>query len=253
MGRLDDRVVLITGAARGQGEAHARRLAAEGARVVLTDVLDEQGNRVAADISSDAIYLSLDVASEEAWKDAVNVVVGRFGRIDGLVNNAGVVKFAPLLQTSLEDYRWQIDVNQVGVFLGMRTVAPHMPSGGSIVNVSSVDGLIGMPGVVAYGAAKFAVRGMTKTAAIEFASLGIRVNSIHPGVIYTPILEDPVIKAGIDAVLDSLPMRRGAQPAEVAALVVYLLSEECSYATGAEFVIDGGMTCGKSVPLEAQV
>lgn len=253
MGRLDSRVILITGAARGQGEAHARRCAAEGAKVVLTDVLDEQGKAVAADLGADAMYHSLDVACEESWNGAVTAAVGHFGRIDGLVNNAGVVTFAPLLQTSLEEYRRQIDINQVGVFLGMRTVAPHMPSGGSIVNVSSVDGLIGMPGVVAYVASKFAVRGMTKTAAIEFASLGIRVNSIHPGVIHTPMLEDPVAKAGIETVLNDVPMRRGAAPDEVAAFVVYLLSDECSYATGAEFVIDGGLTCGKAIPVEVPV
>jgi 3alpha(or 20beta)-hydroxysteroid dehydrogenase len=167
------------------------------------------------------------------------------------VNNAGVVTFAPLLQTSIDQYRRQIDINQIGVFLGMRAVAPHMPRGGSIVNVSSVDGLMGMPGLVGYVASKFAVRGMTKTAAIEFAPLGIRVNSVHPGVIFTPMLEDPVAKAGMDTVLQSVPMGRGAEPDEVAALVLYLLSAECSYSTGAEFVIDGGLTCGKSVPLDS--
>jgi 3alpha(or 20beta)-hydroxysteroid dehydrogenase len=251
MGRLDDRVVLITGAARGQGEAHARRFAAEGAKVIITDVLHDEGKTLAADLGADAMYLSLDVSSETAWNDAVKTAVGHYGRIDGLLNNAGVIQFAPLLQTSLDQYRRLIDINQVGVFLGMRSVAPHMPRGGSIVNVSSIDGLMGMPGVVAYVASKFAVRGMTKTAAIEFAPLGIRVNSIHPGLILTPMLDDPVIKAGIDTVLQSTPMGRAASPDEVAALALYLLSEESSYSTGAEFVVDGGLSCGKSVPVEA--
>jgi 3alpha(or 20beta)-hydroxysteroid dehydrogenase len=252
MGSLQDLVVMITGGARGQGEAHARRFAAEGAVVVITDVLDDQGQAVAADLGAPAMYLSLNVASEDSWAAAVDAVVGHFGRIDGLVNNAGVVKFVPLLETSLEEYRRQIDINQVGVFLGMRAVAPHMSSGGSIVNVSSVDGLTGMPGVVAYVASKFAVRGMTKTAALEFASLGIRVNSIHPGLILTPMLDDPVVQAGIPTVLESIPLGRGAAPEEVAALAVYLLSSESSYSTGAEFVVDGGMTCGKAVPMTVQ-
>lgn len=213
MGRLDGKVVLITGAARGQGEAHARRCVAEGAHVVVTDILDEQGQTLAAELGDAAMYASLDVASEDAWTAAVDAAVARFGRIDGLVNNAGVVAFGSLTETSPADYRRLIDINQTGVFLGMRAVVPHMPSGGSIINISSVDGLMGMPGVIAYVAAKFAVRGMTKTAALEPAARGIRVNSVHPGVI--PMLDDPIAQAALATVLDSVPMGRGAEPDEV--------------------------------------
>ena len=245
MSSLRDKVILITGAARGQGAAHARRCAADGATVVVTDVLDELGNAVAEDIGDGAVYLSLDVASEVAWTRTIEAVIARFGRVDGLVNNAGVVTVAPLLETSTAEFRRTIDVNQLGVFLGIRTTAPHMPRGGSIVNVSSIDGLIGMPGIVAYAATKFAVRGMTKVAAIELAARGVRVNSIHPGVIDTVMLEGADAQAALPSVIAGIPLGRVAEPDEVSASVVFLLGEASGYITGSEVVVDGGLTAGK--------
>lgn len=169
MGKLDGRVALITGGARGQGEAEARLFVELGAKVAVSDVLEKEGRAVAADLGDDAVFLPLDVTSETAWEKAVGSVVERFGRLDVLVNDTGIVVFAPPLQTSLDDYRRVVEIIQVGVFLGMRTVAPAMAPDGSIINISSIDGLVGTPGLVAYVASKFAVRGMTKVAAMELA------------------------------------------------------------------------------------
>ncbi|MFD4786744.1 glucose 1-dehydrogenase [Streptomyces sp. NPDC058459] len=247
MTRLNGRTILITGAARGQGEAHARRLIQEGAHVVLTDVLDREGTELAKELGKRALYTSLDVTSEDSWDAAVALTVKTFGGLNGLVNNAGVTEVAPMSEITYEAYRRQIAINQDGVFLGMRAAAPHMGQGDSIVNISSVDGLMGQPGVLPYVAAKWAVRGMTKSAALELAPQGIRVNSVHPGVIYTPMLEAPDAAAALPAVLNSVPLGRGGAPAEVSALIAFLLSDDASYSTGAEFVIDGGLTAGKHV------
>jgi 3alpha(or 20beta)-hydroxysteroid dehydrogenase len=246
MGRLDGKVVLITGGARGQGAAEGTLFASEGAAVVLTDVLDDEGKQTAADIGDRATYLHHDVTSEDDWSATVDAVLAEHGRIDALVNNAGIFMVLPMAMTSLEEYERVIGVNQVGVFLGMKAVTAPMvdQQSGSIVNISSVAGLRGSPGTIAYSASKWAVRGMTKVAANELAPFGVRVNSIHPGIIDTPMLGE-LTKWGDDAmerILSRIPMGRIAVADDVARLALYLVSDDSAYSTGAEFIVDGGMT-----------
>ncbi len=252
MGRLEAKVALVTGAARGMGEAIARRFAAEGARVVLADVLDAPGRAAAARIGEAALFVRLDVTDEGEWERAVAAAEASFGRLDVLVNNAGVVRSAPLLETSLEDYRRVVEVNQTGVFLGMRVAGGTMAKagGGSIVNVSSIDGLVAMERVIGYVASKFAVRGMTKAAALELARHGIRVNSIHPGYIETPMLD--ARPGQLDRLrrfcAERVPAGRTGRAEEIASLAVFLASDESSYCTGAEFLADGGLLAGHQPP-----
>ncbi|HEY2814890.1 MAG TPA: glucose 1-dehydrogenase [Acidimicrobiales bacterium] len=244
MGRLEGKVALITGGARGQGAQEAQLFAAEGASVVITDVLDDEGKHTAAGIGEQATYHHHDVTAESDWASVVDAVLSEHGQLDVLVNNAGIIAIAPLVMTTEADYRRVIDVNQIGVFLGMKTVVAHMVErqSGSIINVSSVAGLIGSPGMLAYGASKWAVRGMTKSVALEVAPFGVRVNSIHPGIIETPML-DEFEKWGImPQVMQQVPVARKAEAVEVARLALYLASDESAYSTGSEFVIDGGMT-----------
>ncbi|MGD9984741.1 MAG: glucose 1-dehydrogenase [Porticoccaceae bacterium] len=247
MSNLNGKVALITGAARGQGAAEARLFAQRGAKVMLCDILDDEGQAVAAEIGANAAYLRLDVTSEASWQAAVKATVSKFGKLNVLVNNAGIVKVTALADCPLEEYMQVIQVNQIGVFLGMKTVAPAMKQagGGSIVNISSIDGLIGMTGGTAYCASKFAVRGMTKVAALELGKDGIRVNSIHPGGILTPMITG----AGLDAqtageIFGRVPLQRIGQPEEIATLAAYLASDDASYSTGSEFIADGGLTAG---------
>ncbi|MBK8133062.1 MAG: glucose 1-dehydrogenase [Gammaproteobacteria bacterium] len=247
MSNLNGKVALITGAARGQGAAEARLFAQRGAKVVLCDILDSEGQAVAAEIGANATYVRLDVTSEASWQAAVKAAVGKFGKLNVLVNNAGIVKVTNLADCPLDEYMQVIQVNQVGVFLGMKTVVPAMKQagGGSIVNISSIDGLIGMTGGTAYCASKFAVRGMTKVAALELGKDGIRVNSIHPGGILTPMITG----AGLDAqtageIFGRVPLQRIGQPEEIATLAAYLASDDASYSTGSEFIADGGLTAG---------
>jgi 3alpha(or 20beta)-hydroxysteroid dehydrogenase len=245
MGRLTGKVALISGAARGQGETEARLFASEGAKVVLADVLDEDGATVAKDIGDDALYLHLDVTSESEWQAVVDKAIDRFGGIDVLVNNAGVFAINPIATTSLDEYRRIIDINQIGVFLGMRAVASHMAAraSGSIINISSIAGLQGSAGTISYTASKFAVRGMTKVVAKELAPFGVRVNSVHPGLIDTAMLRQITDVVGDDAALKSrVPIGEFATAGDVANMVLYLASDESTYCTGAEFVVDGGMT-----------
>jgi 3alpha(or 20beta)-hydroxysteroid dehydrogenase len=243
MGRLEGKVAIVSGGARGMGESHARAMVAEGARVVIGDVLDDDGAAVAKDLGDDATFVHLDVTEEASWAGALATAVDAFGPPSILVNNAGIVRMGLIPDMSKADFEQVLAVNLVGVWLGMHTVAPAMMAAGigSIVNVSSTAGLLGYPGISGYVASKWGVRGITKSAALEFGRRGVRVNSIHPGSIDTPM----VAAAGVtDAMWTSLPIARIGQPAEVSALVVFLASEEASYCTGQEFVVDGGHALG---------
>ncbi|ANZ43379.1 3-alpha-hydroxysteroid dehydrogenase [Lentzea guizhouensis] len=240
--RLSGKVALITGAARGQGAAAARRFVAEGASVLLTDVLDEPGKELAASLG--ASYFHLDVSSEQDWEAAVEAA-RELGEISVLVNNAGVLHFSALADTTLADYQRVISINQVGTFLGMRAVVPSMKraGGGSIVNVSSVEGLAGMPMLTAYTASKFAIRGMTKVAALELGEHGIRVNSVHPGAIDTAMVSTALGREiDVSPIGKRLALRRIGQPEDVANVVLFLASDESAYCTGGEFAVDGGAT-----------
>jgi 3alpha(or 20beta)-hydroxysteroid dehydrogenase len=250
MGRLDDKVALVTGAARGQGAAEARLLVAEGARVVLGDILDHEGAGVAADLGDErAVYRHLDVTSEADWEAAVQTAVGRFGRLHVLVSNAGVAPVPrPIVQTSPEEYRRVVEVNQVGAFLGIRACIPALADTGcaSIVLISSVNGFVGAGGIAGYVSSKFALRGLTKVAALELGRQGIRVNSVHPGPIDRAMVQ-PESWGGFDmrpALAASAPLGRIGRPDEVAELVCFLASDASGYCTGAEFVIDGGYLAG---------
>ena len=243
MGRLEGKTALISGGARGQGAAEATLFAEEGANVVLTDVLDEDGERTADAIGAD--YLHHDVTSEAEWAAAVAHAIDLHGGIDVLVNNAGIYIETSLIGGDLDQYRRVIEVNQIGVFLGMREVAPVMieRGGGSIINISSVAGMRAGGGSFAYSASKWAVRGMTRSAAVRLGPHGIRVNSIHPGVIDTPMLgvTRMATPGNMEELLGRVPLGRIGQPEEVAKLALFLASDDSAYSTGSEFVVDGGL------------
>lgn len=250
MTNLNGKVALISGAARGQGAAEARIFAARGAKVMLCDVLDAEGEKTAADIGAAAAYIRLDVTDEASWQAAVAATVAKFGKLNVLVNNAGIADMNALKEMSVEQYMKTIQVNQVGVFLGMKSVAGAMKDagGGSIVNISSIAGMLGAVGGIAYCASKFAVRGMTKVAALELGPDNIRVNSIHPGGIMTRMLTDAGLTSdGANDLFSSAPVGRIGQPEEMATLAAYLASDDSSYSTGSEFVADGGLTAGFSL------
>ncbi|MEU9452025.1 SDR family oxidoreductase [Streptomyces sp. NPDC048277] len=255
MGKLDGRVVIVTGAARGQGEQEARLFVAEGAQVVVADVLDDQGEALAKEIG--AAYVHLDVGVEEEWKAAVAAAKKAYGRLDGLVNNAGILRFNALVDTPLDEFMQVIQVNQVGCFLGMKTVAPQLADGGTIVNTASYTALTGMAAVGTYAATKHAVLGLTRVAALELADRRIRVNAICPGAIDTPMSNPARLDPGADPeemtrALDELyrklvPLGRIGRAEEVARLALFLTSDDSSYITGQPFVIDGGWLAGVSV------
>jgi len=246
MGRLDGKVALITGAARGQGETEARLFAREGARVVLTDVLVDAGQRVANSIRAsggEALFLQLDVANPDEWNEVVRHTVQTYTRLDILINNAGIAQRGGVEDTSIEDWDRTMEINAKGVFLGMKYAIPAMlqSGGGSVINISSTSGIVGFPGGTAYHSAKGAVRLLTKVAAAEYAKRGIRVNSIHPGLIETP-MTDNMAAARMQSLLERTPMGRKGTPMEIAYGALFLASDESSFMTGAELVIDGGMT-----------
>jgi 3alpha(or 20beta)-hydroxysteroid dehydrogenase len=238
MGRLDGKVALITGGARGQGAAEGRLFAAEGAQVYLTDVRSEEGAKTAAEAGAE--FVTHDVTSPDQWGAVVEQVVGEKGRLDVLVNNAGILHWATMTGTRLEDWDRIVAVNQTGVLLGMQAVAPQMMSqrSGSIINISSIGGMRGSGPCFAYGATKWAVRGMTKGAAQELGPHGIRVNSIHPGLIDTPMMADKPLAQ----MAERVPLGRFASAGEVANLALWLASDESAFASGGEFVLDGGQT-----------
>jgi 3alpha(or 20beta)-hydroxysteroid dehydrogenase len=248
--RAKDKVALISGGSRGQGAAEARLLAAEGAMVVIGDLRCDTGRAVAAEIGDACQFVELDVTDVASWDAAIATTSSAFGGLDVLVNNAGIAGFTPIVDGDVDEYKKVIDVNQLGVYLGMRAAAPAMKmrGGGSIINISSIDGLIGMPYVSAYVASKFAVRGMTKVAALELARHGIRVNSVHPGFIDTLMVREPMGDELADSLAKSVPLRRLGTSDEIAELVVYLASDGSAYCTGSEFVIDGGVTAGLATP-----
>lgn len=242
MARLEGKVAIITGAAQGMGASHARKFVEEGAKVVLTDLNEEKGKAFAAELGENALFVKQNVTSAEDWAKVVEETEKAFGKVDILVNNAGITMAKSLLQVTEEEYRRIVDINQVSVFLGMKTVIPAMQKvgGGSIVNISSMNGIVA--GAIGYTDTKFAVRGMTKAAAMECANYGIRVNSVHPGVIATPMVVQDDTKAAVEEFSKHIPLKRVAQPEEVSSLVLYLASDESSYSTGTEFIVDGGLT-----------
>jgi 3alpha(or 20beta)-hydroxysteroid dehydrogenase len=250
MGRLAGKVALITGGARGMGKSHVRHFVAEGAQVVFGDVLDEPGAAVAAELGEASCrYLHHDVTSEADWAAITSAATDTFGRLDILVNNAGILLQAPITQMPLADFRRVFDTNAVGCWLGMKSVVEPMKAagGGSIINISSIEGMTGAADCTAYAASKFAIRGMTKAAAQELGQFGIRVNSVHPGGIVTKMIFDTaehMDPARGERYFSALPLGRFGKSIEVSHLVAFLASDDSSYCTGSEFVADGGILSG---------
>lgn len=248
MSRLAGKIAIVTGAAQGQGAAIARAFVAEGAKVVLADVADEQGQLLAKELGSvsagAAYFRHHDVSDEASWTALVEEANERFGPVNVLANNAGVLRFGEVDTMPMEDYDLVVRVNQLGCFLGMRAVVPTMRTHrqGSIINCSSVEGLAGMGSLAAYTGTKFAIRGMTKAAAVELGSKNIRVNSIHPGMIDTGMTRVHGGDAAMEYGAGKVPMKRVGTPEDIAPLYVYLASDESGYVTGAEIAIDGGVT-----------
>lgn len=242
MARLAGKVAIITGAAQGMGASHAKKFIDEGAKVILTDLNEEKGQALASELGEHAAFVKHNVTSAEDWANVIAQAEEKFGPVNVLVNNAGITMAKSILQTTEEEYRRIVDINQVSVFLGMKTVIPSMQKagGGSIVNISSMNGLVA--GAIGYTDTKFAVRGMTKAAAMECANYGIRVNSVHPGVIATPMVVQEDTKAAVEEFSKHIPLKRVAQSEEVSNMVLFLASDEASYSTGSEFVVDGGLT-----------
>jgi 3alpha(or 20beta)-hydroxysteroid dehydrogenase len=237
MGRVDNKVALISGAARGMGASHARLLVAEGAKVVIGDILDDDGQALAGDLGAAALYVHLDVTNPGQWAAAAAAAMEKFGKLDVLVNNAGIINYGPLKTFDLTKWQQVLDVNVTGTLLGIQAVIDPMiaAGGGSIVNISSIEGLRGAAWVHGYVTSKWAVRGLTKSAALELAPHNIRVNSVHPGFIRTPM----TAKLPQDAL--NIPLGRPGEPQDVSAFVLFLASDESAYATAAEFVVDGGL------------
>ncbi|MCD4534964.1 glucose 1-dehydrogenase [Nocardioides sp. cx-169] len=244
MGRLDGKVAIVTGGAQGQGAGIARAYVAEGARVVIADVAKEQGQALADELGGDAHFAAHDVSEEASWAAVVEETHARFGPVGVLANNAGILRFGDIERMGSDEVELLWRVNQLGCFLGMQAVSRTMRKngGGSIINASSVEGLAGMAGCTAYAATKWAIRGMTKCAAMELGPKGIRVNSVHPGMIDTPMTRVHGGDAAMEYGASRVPLRRVGRPEDVAPLYVFLASDESSYINGAEIAVDGGVT-----------
>jgi cyclopentanol dehydrogenase len=247
--RLEGKVAIISGGARGMGAAEAKLFAREGAKVIICDVLEDEGRQTEAEINEvggDAVFVKLDVTSQDEWENAVNTAIERFGKLDILVNNAGIIVQSTIEDMTVELWDKVMDVNAKGVFLGTKTAIPHMKEvgGGSIVNISSISGIVGQDNVNAgYNASKGAVRIFTKAAAVQYAKENIRVNSIHPGPIATPMTaEGRADPERVALTAERTPLGRYGEPEEVANAVLFLASDEASYVTGSEIVVDGGYT-----------
>jgi 3alpha(or 20beta)-hydroxysteroid dehydrogenase len=250
MDRLANKTAIITGAARGMGAATARLFVEEGARVVMTDVLDAEGEALARELGSAALFQHHDVASEADWDKVVAACVSRFGGVEVLVNNAGILMMRGLLDTSKQDFERVLGINLTGTFLGIKSVAPKIieRGGGSIINISSIDGLKGSNAVSAYSASKWGMRGLTKVAAMELGPRGVRVNSVHPGGIQTPMTtrvgQTPEAAEATRKFYKGVPIGRVGHPEEVARVSLFLASDDASYMCGAEIAVDGGMSIG---------
>jgi len=244
-GRLTGKVALISGASRGQGAAEARLFAREGASVVAGDILEEEGQQLVQDIRKSggkATFVKLDVTSESDWKTAVDTALNNYGKLNIVVNNAGILSLTGVEETTLETWNRVLAINATGVFLGMKNsiAALRKSGGGSIINISSIWGITGVGASIAYQASKGAVRTMTKSAAMQYAKEGIRVNSVHPGIITTPMVTEGVPDEMRQMIVAATPMGREGQPEEVANVVLFLASDEASFVTGAEYLVDGG-------------
>jgi 3alpha(or 20beta)-hydroxysteroid dehydrogenase len=246
-GRLEGKVALVTGAARGMGEAFARKLAEHGAKVAVADIQVERGQRTAQEIGDGAIFVELDVRRPEAWDTAVAKTLEAFGRLDILVNNAGAgTGTGPVDKETLEGHQAILALNVTGVWNGIRAVTPVMTEqgAGSIVNISSIDGLAGVRGVATYATSKFAVTGLTRSSALDLGARGIRINSIHPGIIATPAVLNSGILPRLQTITERQPIARIGRPEEVANAVLFFASDESSYCTGASLLVDGGHLAG---------
>jgi len=240
MERVSGKVALVSGGARGMGAAHAKRLVDEGARVVIGDILDDEGQKTAELLGENVRYVHLDVTKPEDWEAAVQTAVTEFGGLDVLVNNAGIANFGHIEDFTLDQWNAIININLTGVFLGIKAAIPALKEskGGSIINISSTAGLQGFVELPGYTATKYAVRGLTKSVALDLGKYGIRVNSVHPGVIKTPMTE------GMDNPMNHVALHRMGEAEEVSNMILFLASDDSSFSTGAEFVVDGGETAG---------
>lgn len=242
MGKLENKIAIVTGAAQGMGESHARTMLKEGAKVVITDLNSTKGEALAEELGENVLFVKQDVTKEEDWKKVISETESTFGPINILVNNAGISFNKTFEECTLDDYMKIVNINQVSVFLGMKYVQPSMAkaNGGTIINISSMNGIVG--GAVGYTDTKFAVRGITKAGAIEFSKDNIRVNSIHPGVVETPMVTEGDSYEIIKEYAKTIPLGRMAKPQDISDLVLFLASDDSRYSTGSEFIVDGGIT-----------